>query len=530
MTAKLTQAFAWTGVGGLLLLPLLLADIPPLLDYPNHLARAYIATHLAADPNLLRFYIINWTHIVPDMLGDVVLVTLARILPIALAGKVLIAMALSATLGGVACLHRVLWGRWSAWPLAATPFLWHGALTAGFIAFSLSLGLAFLAAAAWRASMNWPLWHRLPLAVVFGAGLWFSHLIALGIFLVICASLDLSEPILRPALRRPALVGRRIVALGVLGLVPLVLSLVFYVPQTSGLVPGTAGLPPLGEWRLHDHLRGLMMPVMGHYRTIALVEGNGLALIALMLWVGKAVRLAWPVVPGWLLLAALFLVLPSDIMDTAFVPERFTIALALLAVAGSQPIPGRKVVRPAIAGLAVLVVLQCASVAVAWRASNPYVTGLRKALALMPVGSRLLVTVPMQSETDVDPYGVRDPSAPGWYLALFDFPNLIHMPTLAVIDRSAFVHTVFVHPDKQILSFTAAVAARWPSDSLPLPLDLVLDQPEQYPKMDYMVVLYADRLTAREREGLDALPTLYDDGQLLLVRVRRPATEISKTY
>lgn len=530
MRAKVFPAAAWVGVGMLVMLPLLLTDIPPLLDYPNHLARAYIASHLTVDPNLPRFYIVNWAHIVPDMLGDVLLVTLARILPIALAGKVLIAMVLAATLGGVACLYRVLWGRWSAWPLAATPFLWHGALTAGFLAFSLSLGLAFLAASAWRASMAWPLWHRLPLAIMFGAGLWFSHLIALGIFLVICTSLDLAEPIAQPSLRRPDLLGRRIVALGALGAVPLVLSLVFYVPQTSGLVPGTEGLPPLGQWRLHDHLRGLMMPVMGHYRVVALVEGCGVALVALLLWAGKAVRIAWPVVPGWLLLAALFLALPSDIMDTAFVPERFTIALALLAVAGSQPIPGRKAVRPAIAGLAVLVVLQCASVAVAWRESDPYVTDLRKALALMPVGSRLLVTVPMKSETDVDPYGVRDPNVPGWYLALFDFPNLIHMPTLAVIDRSAFVHTIFVHPDKQILSFTDSVAARWPSDSLPLSLDLVLAQPEQYPKMDYMVVLYADRLTPREREGLDALPMLYDDGHFLLARVHRSATDTAKTY
>jgi hypothetical protein len=512
------------------MLPLLLADIPPLLDYPNHLARAYIASHLAADPNLHRFYVVNWGHIVPDMLGDVILVGLARLLPIVLAGKVLIAMILAVTLGGVACLHRVLWGRWSAWPLAAIPFLWHGALTAGFVAFSLSLGLALLAASAWRVSISWPLRRRLPLAAALGAGLWFSHMIALGVFLVICASLDLGEPLAQPSLRRFDLLGRRFVALALLGAVPLALSLAFYVPQTTGLVPGAEGLPPLGEWTLHDHLRGLMMPVMGHYHTVALVEAGGLALVALLLWAGRAVRLALPLLPGWGLLAILFLALPSNIMDTAFVPERFTIALALLAVAGSQPIPGRRMMRPAIAGLAVLAVLQCASVAVAWRASQPYVAGMRKAFALMPPGSRLLVAAPMLSPSDTDPYGVRDPRAPGWYLALFDFPNLIHMPTLAVIDRSAFVHTIFVHPDKQILSFTASVAAQWPSDNLPLSLGDAQNRLQDYPKMEYMAVLYADRLTPREREELAALPILYDDGQFLLARIRQPATQTAGPY
>jgi hypothetical protein len=530
MNAKMTPALAWTGVGVLVFLPLLLADIPPLLDYPNHLARAYIASHLASDANLSRFYVVNWGHIVPDMLGDAILVTLARILPIVVAGKVLIAAILAATLGGVACLHRVLWGRWSAWPLAATPFLWHGALTAGFVAFSLSLGLALLAASAWRVSLAWPLWRRLPLAMALGGGLWFSHLIALGIFLVICASLDLGEPLVEPSLRRLDPLGRRLAALAMLGAVPLALSLAFYVPQTHGLVAGADGLPPLGQWTLHDHLRGLMMPVMGHYHRVALAEGGGVVLVALLLWAGRAVRLAWPVVPAWLLLAALFLALPSDIMDTAFVPERFTIALALLAVAGSQPVPGRRMVGPAVACVGALIVMQCVSVAVAWHESRPYVAGMRKALALMPRGSRLLVAAPMLSAADPDPYGVRDPRAPGWYLALFDFPNLIHMPTLAVIDRSAFVHTVFVHPDKQILSFTPSVAAKWPPDSLPLSLDLTLGRLEEYPKMEYMAVLYADRLTAGEREALSALPTLYDDGHFMLTRVHHPVAELSSTY
>jgi hypothetical protein len=45
-----------------------------------------------------------------------------------------------------------------------------------------------------------------------------------------------------------------------------------------------------------------------------------------------------------------------------------------------------------------------------------------------------------------------------------------------------------------------------------------------------MAVLYADRLTAGEREALSALPTLYDDGHFMLTRVHHPVAELSSTY
>ncbi len=39
-------------------LPLLLTALPPLLDYPNHLARMYLLPHLP-DAGLARYYIVQ---------------------------------------------------------------------------------------------------------------------------------------------------------------------------------------------------------------------------------------------------------------------------------------------------------------------------------------------------------------------------------------------------------------------------------------------------------------------------------------
>jgi hypothetical protein len=54
-----------------LLAPLLIVDVPPLLDYPNHLARAFVLASLPADPILARFYAAHWS-IIPNLGLDII--------------------------------------------------------------------------------------------------------------------------------------------------------------------------------------------------------------------------------------------------------------------------------------------------------------------------------------------------------------------------------------------------------------------------------------------------------------------------
>jgi hypothetical protein len=43
-----------------LLAPLAVVDVPPLLDYPNHLARAYVLAHGQQDAQLSQMYAPHW--------------------------------------------------------------------------------------------------------------------------------------------------------------------------------------------------------------------------------------------------------------------------------------------------------------------------------------------------------------------------------------------------------------------------------------------------------------------------------------
>src|SRR6516165_10271316 len=88
-----------------LLAPLLIADVPPILDYPNHLARLVL---LAADPNDLvlgRIFTPHWA-VIPDLAIDLIGPTLLHVLPVHVIGRLLLAGALLLNLAGVLALHR----------------------------------------------------------------------------------------------------------------------------------------------------------------------------------------------------------------------------------------------------------------------------------------------------------------------------------------------------------------------------------------------------------------------------------------
>src|SRR5580692_11690631 len=76
-----------------LLAPLTLADVPPLLDYPNHLSRLFVLASLPGDPVLARFYMPHWA-IIPNLALDLTVPPLLRIFPVAVVGRAVVGVIL----------------------------------------------------------------------------------------------------------------------------------------------------------------------------------------------------------------------------------------------------------------------------------------------------------------------------------------------------------------------------------------------------------------------------------------------------
>jgi hypothetical protein len=107
--------------------PLFSTVLPPLFDYPNHLARFAI---LATGGN--QFYEVRWVPL-PNLGGDLIVPLLVRAMPLEIAGKLFLMMIFALMLGGTMWLNRAVAGTWRLWPLLAAALLYNLQLRWGFL-------------------------------------------------------------------------------------------------------------------------------------------------------------------------------------------------------------------------------------------------------------------------------------------------------------------------------------------------------------------------------------------------------------
>ncbi|MBV9588073.1 MAG: hypothetical protein JO310_00615, partial [Hyphomicrobiales bacterium] len=105
-------------------IPVITSPLPPLEDYANHLARMSVIANLGHDPNLARFYELHW-EIVPNLMMDLTVPSLVRIMNIYAAGQLFLISTFVLIISGAMALHRALHGRWSVLPLIAFPLLYN---------------------------------------------------------------------------------------------------------------------------------------------------------------------------------------------------------------------------------------------------------------------------------------------------------------------------------------------------------------------------------------------------------------------
>jgi hypothetical protein len=426
-----------------LLVPLFLVDVPPLLDYPNHLARMYVLAFGQHDPILSRMYAQHWA-IIPNLAIDLVLPELVRLLPLYVAGRIMLAAALLLPLFGVIAYHRAAFRTRSYWPLAAGLTAYNALFILGFMNFLLGLGMALLVAAAW---LRWRARHPVVVALCGAAAttaIFFMHLFGVVFLAVLLGAEELAwvwqhrsdRSALLPRLWRHGLIG--LVAF----LPPAALYFMAPLSDAGGLV---FSLPLWGK------ALNLFEPFIAYDGTPDRITAGMFLILLLGLWRFGRLRIARGIGAAALLLLVLYLNCPFFAMGTAFIDARFPVMIGLLAFAGLRPVHLAPGVRGALAAvLALIFVARTASLATVWHTHNHDVSDMRQVVSAVPQGSRVLVV-------SVDPE-----DAPDYWRALprgRDLPNYdrvdIHLPTLLLIERRAFPPCLFTVPTKQPLVLLA---------------------------------------------------------------------------
>jgi hypothetical protein len=175
-----------------LLSPLAVVDVPPLLDYPNHLARAYMLAHGQHDGYLSQMYAPHWV-VIPNLAVDLLLPPLISIMPVHIAGRILLAVALVLPVIGSVLYSQAVFARRSYWSIVVCLVACNGLFLLGFMNFQIAVGLALVCAAAW---LRWRETHpvaAIALGAICAVLLFFSHLMGLLFFLILVASHDVER-------------------------------------------------------------------------------------------------------------------------------------------------------------------------------------------------------------------------------------------------------------------------------------------------------------------------------------------------
>ena len=437
-----------------LLVPLATVQVPPVLDYPNHLTRAHLLaagllTQPAADPVLARFYATHWAAI-PNLGTDLVLVPLLPWLDLHIAGRIMLGLSLVLPVLGCIAYHRAAFRTRSYWPFTAGLIATGTVFQLGLSAFLLASGAALLFAAMWLRLEARPALRAL-LGMLATAVLFFLHLVGVGFFAVLIGAADASalwsmrhEPsrlAQSAALRMAVLIGAMAPTLVLIWLAP---------PEAIG----GAARWHRPAWKLFAAAAPFMaFDCALDWASAALF----LALIYALLRDG-ALRPAAPAVPALLALGVIGAVAPFAIHETTFVDLRVLTLAALMLPAGlgltaSRPSgsrpdgqsPFRRLLRAAATIVVALLVLRSGEMALAWQRHGADLTAFRRTIASVPAGG--LVLVVRVSAQDSPEYWDSQPLA----RRARPMPLDLHLPALLVLERHAFWPLLFADPAKQPL-------------------------------------------------------------------------------
>jgi hypothetical protein len=413
-----------------LAVPFFLVDVPPVLDYPNHLARYFILAH-PDDAILSQMYAPHWT-ILPNLGMDAVGAALLRATDVHVGGRILLALSLFAPVVGVVVYSRVVFGRYSYWSLASGLMAHNGAFFLGFMNFLLACGLALIGAACWIGlrRRNWML-HTIIIGATAAVLIFFCHIFGVFLFALLiggdeCARLGerYKANMLRP--RDVACAAGMILAV----LSPAI-ALYFLSPLGNG--DGS-----VGKWSGSAKLWGIFAPFMTSNAELTLA--TGLVVVSLLILMRHGIKLAPGMPLVFIVLVLAFVAAPLALNGGTFVDLRLATMIGLMLFAGVQP---RALPRPAIAVIGALILLRSGYIGMTWLHHRQDVADVRAAIAMVAPGTRVMVVRGKSGYLA----GIEPPerALPGLYRLDGNIAALL------IIERHALSPLLFANPTQQPL-------------------------------------------------------------------------------
>jgi hypothetical protein len=402
----------------LLAAPLWCVAMPAMPDYPAHLASFALIGGRAS-----RYYDIVWRFL-PNLASEALVPLLARLMPLEIAAKLFLSIAVALWVLGQAAIQRALFGRVNPGALIAALFAYNANFLWGFFNYIFATGVSFFVFAAWIATDGRRTrLHQIAFAIAFTL-IYFSHLFALAVLLLAIGCFELSGWLAeRPRDTRKLLLR----ALPVL-LMCLPAIFAFLVLKPAGAASDNLKFDLLSTWldRFEAAIQyGFDKPATLLTGALIILFAAGLAMrrlvvhprmgIALVVFALAAVLAPEWALGGW----GVHMRLPAVLGALAFASSEWKIAPRMAAVSA----------------VVTLLLLGAGAIAVtlSWRVYDAQFVEFRAHAADIKPDARLLTVL------DGDSLGWA-PDQPYWHMAEF-----------AVIDRGAFTPLMFTTAGQHIV-------------------------------------------------------------------------------
>ena len=399
--------------------PFLAIDVPGLGDMLNHLARMHVLATIRRSSDLQRYFEVQWAPI-PYLAMDAIVPLLARLVTIYAAGKVFVLACVVSPVMGAVALHYAVHRRASLVPCSAYLLATNALLSLGFLNFLFSIGFAALLLAMWLAAQGLPRWPRALLFAPLVLLLYFGHVFAFGAYCLSVFGAELGRAIhsrFRPLTKVMA---------------DMAASFAQAVPALAFAATFHVGAGYVG--RLHTvygtvgaKLFAAVSPILlFHDRVDAAVSTGALAMFVLL---ARHFHLSRVILPAILLCGFVAVCVPNVLDSTWGVDLRLPLMTAILFIGGlSLRSAGFELRVLATGCVAALVAAKSADSWVVLHRVDLQIAETRRVLAHLPRGTRLLLV-------NGDGRGTGTETVP--------LSTVWHMPLVAVIDRDAFVPTLF---------------------------------------------------------------------------------------
>lgn len=458
----------------LLVVPIWAVEYPPLVDYPNHLARGYILYHHDDVPTFREHFDADYLS-TPSLAMDGFMLALQPILPLRIAGKLFLTLTILLWLVGWHLLGRAIHGHATWLSLGAALFAYHSMFFYGFTNFAFGLGVFLVALAAWyHGRAHWGWWRHLLVAVL-AVACFFSHLAA---FIFLAGSVFAITA-------WEASRERRLRLLAIIDAAPVL------VPLLCVRGGGQSGL----EWNFPGKLVGALTLVRGYNRYLDLAYLAAIAIfVALLFLFSTRTRVVGSVLFVGVGCLAMFLVGPTVLFGGAPADARFLLpAAALITLAFDFEFPRPKAIT-LLAVFVGLVVFRLGTIGYYWHGIDAELRGQVALFAAIPEGAKVY---PMVKIAD-------GPDEKKQELPMF------HAVGYAVIDRRVYVPTLIAFAGHNPLRYKEPRVTGH-ADPEPFPPAEKVDWELIFARHDYLYCWHVPDTYRREIEKR-CVPVVEKDG------------------